>query len=309
MELHEIRYFLAVCETLNFTRAAERCNVTQPALTRAVQKLEEELGGLLFRREGRLTHLTDFGRLMRPRLEEVVARTEEAKRTAKSFLKLEDAPLTLGVMCTIGPMRFVSLLNEFRVAQPGIELTVVEGMPAKLSELLIEGEIDVALMAQPEPFDNRFEAKPLYRERFMVACSTGHRLEAKNAVDIAELDGESYLLRANCEYRDYLGELCRQRGFRTRRVFQSEREDWIQIMVAAGLGVSFIPEHSATMPGIVIRPILEPEVVREVSLVWMAGRRFSPAVAAFVRAVRAFPWSAAGQAARGQVPERGAPAG
>src|SRR5918912_1177244 len=100
MEMHQIRYFLAVCDELNFTRAAERCNVTHPALTRAIQKLEEELGGLLFRREGRLTHLTDFGRLMRPRLEEVIERTEEAKRTAQSFLKLQDAPLTLGVMCT-----------------------------------------------------------------------------------------------------------------------------------------------------------------------------------------------------------------
>jgi len=71
MEMHQIRYFLAVCETLNFTRAAENCNVTQPALTRAIQKLEDELGGLLFRRERHLTHLTDLGRLMRPQLEQV----------------------------------------------------------------------------------------------------------------------------------------------------------------------------------------------------------------------------------------------
>jgi DNA-binding transcriptional LysR family regulator len=293
MELHEVRYFLAVCDTLNFTRAAERCNVTQPALTRAIQKLEEEFGGLLFRREGRLTHLTDFGRLMRPRLEEVIARTEEAKRTAQSFLKLQDALLTLGVMCTIGPLQFVGFLNQFRCTHPGIEMTVVESVPAKLSALLLEGELDVAIMAQPEPFDERLEVKSLYRERFMVACPVGHRLEAKNAVDIAELDGESYLLRANCEFRDHLGELCRQRGFRVRRVFQSEREDWIQTMVAAGLGVCFLPEYSATVPGVVTRPILEPEVVRDVSIVWMAGRRFSPAVAAFVQAVRAFPWPAA----------------
>jgi LysR family transcriptional regulator, hydrogen peroxide-inducible genes activator len=105
MEMHQIRYFLAVCETLNFTRAAEQCNVTQPALTRAVQKLEEQLGGLLFRRERHLSHLTDLGRLMRPQLEQVWKQTEAAKTTARSFLKLEDAPLSLGVMCTIGPMR------------------------------------------------------------------------------------------------------------------------------------------------------------------------------------------------------------
>ena len=71
MEMHQVRYFLALCETLNFTRAAEICNVSQPALTRAVRKLEEELGGLLLRREHKLTHLTDFGRLVRPHLEQM----------------------------------------------------------------------------------------------------------------------------------------------------------------------------------------------------------------------------------------------
>ena len=76
--MHQIRYFLAVCETLNFTRAAESCNVTQPALTRAVQKLEEEMGGLLLRRERSRTHLTEFGQAMRPRLEEVLRNTEAA---------------------------------------------------------------------------------------------------------------------------------------------------------------------------------------------------------------------------------------
>src|SRR5437764_283177 len=83
MEMHQIRYFLAVAETLNFTRAAEKCNVTQPALTRAIQKLEEELGGLLLRRERNLTHLTDFGRLIRPHLEQLAVNAEAARSTAQ----------------------------------------------------------------------------------------------------------------------------------------------------------------------------------------------------------------------------------
>ena len=82
MEIHEVRYFLAVCDTLNFTKAAEQCNVTQPALTRAIQKLEGELGGLLFSRERGNTHLTELGRLMQPHLEEVMARTAAAKEQA-----------------------------------------------------------------------------------------------------------------------------------------------------------------------------------------------------------------------------------
>jgi len=113
MEVHQVRYFLAVCETLNFTRAAENCNVSQPALTRAVHKLEEELGGLLLRRENNLTHLTDFGRLVRPHLEQMIADAEAAKSTAKRFLQMDNAPINLGVMCSVGPIRFMSFLAEF----------------------------------------------------------------------------------------------------------------------------------------------------------------------------------------------------
>ena len=108
MELHEIRYFLALSRTLNFPKAAEACNVSQPALTRAVQKMEDELGGLLFSRERGNTHVTDLGRLLEPQLAQVVERTEAARNAAARFLRLEGAQLSIGVMCTIGPLRFVS---------------------------------------------------------------------------------------------------------------------------------------------------------------------------------------------------------
>jgi len=290
MEMHQVRYFLAVCDTLNFTRAAERCNVTQPALTRAIQKLEEELGGLLFRRERSLTHLTDLGRLMRPHLEQVLSETATAKRAAKGFLTLDGAALSLGVMCTIGPQRFMGFLAEFRARHPGIELTLTESVPPRLVELLMEGKLDVAVMAQPGPFEERFDVRPLYRERFVIAFPAGHRFEARNALSVADVDGENYLSRINCEYRDVLAELCAERGATVHRVYRSEREDWIQTMVAAGLGLCFMPEYSASHPGIVSRRVVDPAVEREVSLVTVAGRRFSPSVAAFVDAMRRYEW-------------------
>jgi LysR family hydrogen peroxide-inducible transcriptional activator len=292
MEMHQVRYFLAVAETRNFTRAAELCNVTQPALTRAVQKLEEELGGLLLRREHNLTHLTDFGRLISPHLEQLVANAEAAKSTAERFLKLENASISLGVMCTVGPARFMSFLAEFRKSQPGCELTIVEGVPERLADLLIEGRLDVAIMAQPDAFSDRLDVLPIYKERFCVAFPTGHRLEEKNAVTISDVKGETYLRRINCEYRDYLAEQCRACGFSVEVGFQSEREDWIQMAVAAGFGVCFLPEYSPTIPGIQTRVVVGPEVIREVSLVSIAGRRFSPVVASFTRAIRGYHWPA-----------------
>src|SRR5262244_4414460 len=134
MEMHQVRYFLAVAETLNFTRAAEHCNVSQPALTRAIQQLEEELGGLLLRRERKLTHLTDFGRLIEPHLRQLFADAEAAKTTAKRFLNLQQAQIRLGVMCTVGPARFMGFLAEFNRAHPGCDITLVEGVPSRLSD-------------------------------------------------------------------------------------------------------------------------------------------------------------------------------
>jgi DNA-binding transcriptional LysR family regulator len=290
MEMHEIRYFLAVCDTLNFTRAAERCNVSQPSLTRAIQKLEAELGGLLFRRERAATHLTDLGELVRPRLEQIAKDAATVRTTANSFLRMKDAPLSFGIMCTIGPLRCVGFLSRFQKEHPGIELTLTEETPARLTELLQEGKIDVAVMAQPDPFPERFDVHLLYRENFVVGFPPGHRFEAMNAVRVADVGGESYLSRINCEYYDQLTDICVKCDAPLKDAYRSEREDWIQSMVMAGMGICFLPEFSPTMPGLHTRRLIEPEVVREVSLATVSGRRFSPAVATFVKALKAYKW-------------------
>jgi DNA-binding transcriptional LysR family regulator len=290
MDLHHIRYFLAVCDTLNFTRAAEACNVTQPALSRAIQQLEQDVGGLLFRREHNVTQLTELGLLMRPRLQQVMNAVSSVKVEAKQFLTLENAQLTAGIMCTVGPTRFTGLLADFRLRYPGVSLRLIEGIPAKLIERLEKGEIDVALMASVDDFPERCIVTPLYRERFLLACPRGHRFTKQEAVRFADLDGENYLLRVNCEYRSTLAQVIKERGGNIHICYQSEREDWIQNMVAGGLGICFIPEFSAVVPGLELRPVVEPEVWREICLVTVAGRRMSPALSSFVKAVKQYPW-------------------
>jgi DNA-binding transcriptional LysR family regulator len=302
MELHEIRYFLALGRTLNFTRAAEACNVSQPALTRAIQKMEDELGGLLFSRERNNTHLTELGRLLEPHLTEVLARTQAAKETANRFLRLDSAHLRLGVMCTIGPVRFVSFLSRFRADNPGVGLTLTEQTPDQLCDLLAKGEIDVALMARPGGFDPPLQAQPLYAERFVIACSAGHPFARRNVVRVAELDGETYLSRINCEFRDQLGEICRAHGARIVRSYRSEREDWILTMVAAGMGVCFLPQFCNTVPGVISRPVIDPPIEREVALVTVSGRRWSPPLAAFVKAIRQYRWPEAAPLSLAELP-------
>lgn len=290
MEMTEIKYFLAVCDMLNFHRAAERCHVTQPALTRAVQKLETELGGQLFCRDKGRVELTEFGRLMRPHLKDVLERRDHARTVARSFLKLEAAPLTLGVMCTIGPVLFVAFLNAFREYHPGVEVTVVENVPPRLTELLLNGSLDVALMAQPDAFDPRLKVAPLYRERFGLAFPAGHPFEQRNTLHVTDVRDQTYLSRVNCEYRDYLIELCSEFGVGFHRGFRSEREDWIMTMVAAGMGICFLPEYSAIHPGICHRLVANPEVVRTVSAVSVEGRTLPPAAVAFIKQTSSYDW-------------------
>lgn len=292
MEMHQVRYFLAVCEESNFTRAAERCHVSQPALTMAIKKLEGELGGPLFHRERRRALPTRLGDLMRPRFEQLQHEAETALKDADSYLRLRKVPLVLGVMVTVGPARLSRLLAEFRHANPEVEVAVREGNAESLAKGLASGELDFAvlnLMGEAEP-DLRAEA--LYTERYMVLLPPGHALEGKDEIGLAELAGEDYVDRLACEMRDMVMATCAERQIELYAAYRSEREDWIQGMVMAGLGFAFMPEHSIIMGDIACRPLVDPVVERTVSLLSPAGRRFSPAAEAFARAARGHRWEA-----------------
>jgi LysR family transcriptional regulator, hydrogen peroxide-inducible genes activator len=124
MEMHQVRYFLAIAEELNFTRASERCNVTQPALSRAIKILEEELGGLLFRRERDLTRLTDLGHMVHPYLQSIYEHSSLVKRLSREFAS--KWPLKLGIMSTISPEEIVDLIANIRTRHPEVELKLCE---------------------------------------------------------------------------------------------------------------------------------------------------------------------------------------
>ena len=289
MEMHQVRYFLAVCEALNFTRAAEACHVAQPSLTAAIKKLEQELGGELFRRERSRTHLTDLGKLMRPHMEQVYAASEAAKADAYGFTTLEKAEIKLGVMSTIGPTQIVGFLTRLSQDIPAIELSIREAAGKDLITLLLEGEIDVGLIGLPS-FSDRLNAIPLYSERYTIAFAQGHAFEQMNTVPLSRLDGEDYLVRLHCEFADHFEAMGFEASHEVKVRYSSEREDWIQAMVLAGMGCTVMPEFLPLLPGIATRSLVEPEIARTISLVTVAGRRHSPAVGALVRLAHRYPW-------------------
>lgn len=290
MEMHQVRYFLALSESMNFTRAAEECNVSQPALTKAIRKLEEELGGQLFRRERQQTHLTDLGLLMKPHLEAVMAASQAARTEARGYQSMEKAPLRIGVMCTIGPRRLIRFFQRLEQDIPSLEVSLREGPGTWVVDLMIRGDFDLALLALPR-YPDRLDARPLFQERYVVAFPPGHRFESMNTIQLADLNGEDYLNRGNCEFADTMAlhhGTVPEPALRLR--YESEREDWIQSMILAGMGCAIMPEDLPIMPGLQTRELVHPAVSREVSLVSVAGRCFSPAVRAVMSLAERFDW-------------------
>jgi LysR family transcriptional regulator, hydrogen peroxide-inducible genes activator len=291
MEMHQIRYFIEAARTRNFTRAAEACCVSPPSLLRAIKLLEEEFGGKLFNRERANTHLTELGKIALPHLQQVLKEAQDAKAKTKDFLGRESSNLSLGIMCTVAPHLFVELTRNFRERHPGISLKLLDATAQKLQASLLAGELEAAIYCIPGSEDHRrIHTLPLFEERMVIAVAKNSPLARKKAITGADLNGEPYLDRINCEVGDFGERQFAAFDSTSPTTFQSERDDWVLAMVAAGLGYGFLPESSASFPGVVARPLVRPDITRTVNLATVRGRMHTPAVGAFVREVMRTPW-------------------
>jgi DNA-binding transcriptional LysR family regulator len=290
MEIFQVKYALAASRLLNFTKAAAECNVSQPALTKAIKTLEEELGAPLFHREAKRIVLSDFGRSLLPHFRNIVEETAATRAIAENFRLLDKVPIRLGVMSTIGPVRLSRFLAKFQKEFQGVEVAVSEASVDDLKTKLDNAELDLAVMNTLGNLRENFSARELYKERYIVIFPPDHRLAIFNAIKLSDLSGEPYVDRLSCEMREMVMGVCRDKNVNLYARFRSEREDWVQAMVLARIGFAFMPECSVTLPELLQRPLIEPEVTRVISLVHVPGRRFTPATAALVRAAQNFDW-------------------
>jgi DNA-binding transcriptional LysR family regulator len=290
MELFQIRYVLATAETLNFTRAAERCNVSQPALTKAVKGLEEELGTPIFTREGKRVRVSDFGRSILPTLRQTQDQAERAKAIAQEHRLLDKVPVRLGVLGTIGSVRIARYLAAFQSRFEGVEVEVTEAPVPELLNRLDEGRLDLAIVNPCDRVPKSFHAHPLYSEKYVAVLPPGDPLAERNSVALKDLSGRTYVDRLSCEMREMFMAVCADRDVELYARFRSEREDWVQAMVLARIGIAVMPEYSVTVPDLLQRPITDPQISRTIALVSVPGRPFSQSTAAFVRTALAFSW-------------------
>ena len=290
MEMSQIRYVLAAARTLNFTKAAVNCNVSQPALTKAIKTLEAQLGAPLFHREGKRVLVSEFGKSMLPHLRQIMAEAEAAQMLADNFKLLNEVPVRVGVMSTLGHVRLSRFLAKYQKDYKGVEVTVSEASVSELKSRLEEGDLDVAVLNPLDGLGEAFSVTDLYQERYVVIFPPGHALSKLNAIKLSDLSGQPYVDRLACEMREMVMEVCQDMDVELYARFRSTREDWIQAMVLARIGFAFMPEYSVTLPELLQRPLVEPEVTRTISLVSVPGRPFSPAVSAFVRSAQNFDW-------------------
>ena len=257
MTLTELKYIVAVARERHFGRAAEACHVSQPTLSVAIKKLEEELEVKLFERSANEISLTALGGEIVRQAQSVLEQAAGIKEIAKRGKDPLAGPLRLGVIYTIGPYLLPDLVRQVIDQAPQMPLMLQENFTVKLLEMLRTGEIDCAIMAEPFP-DAGLATAPLYDEPFMAAVPNHHPLAQRNAVTAQELKAETMLLlgTGHC-FRDHVLEVCPEfarfasNAEGIRRSFEGSSLETIKHMVAAGMGVTLVPRLSVPSEALV----------------------------------------------------------
>jgi DNA-binding transcriptional LysR family regulator len=288
--MHQIRYFLAVSETLNWTRAAERCNVAQPSLTRAIKALESELGGELFRRERALSHLTELGHRMLPMLRQCYETAITAKMVAASIRKGEAAPLTVAISQTVPLEPFTPTLRELSRVLPGLQLNLRRGSGAEVAEYLKLGTVELAIAGPLDETWSRLNAFPLFDEPFDLVVSRAHRLAGSNAVEFKDLASETFLTNPDCEMAEELRAWLKAYGILETATYRVAAREDLLALLRADLGVAIIPVGAVETSALCRIPLKQLNLVRKVSVYTVAGRHRAIACATLINLLRAADW-------------------
>jgi len=289
MEMHQIRYFLAVSKSLNFTRAAEECHVAQPSLSRAVRKLEEELGGDLFRRERGQTHLTDLGRKMQPLLRQAYESAAEAKEQAAKYQSTELSPLRVGLSKTFPMDLIMPSLAELARALPGLDLLMMRADAGGILGALKAGDIELGIAATIIGADwDRLDRWHLFEEGFVLIGSP-EPVDAR--LPLSALAGLSLIKRPYCENRPAFEEVLAAQGIAMVNQHEVSGDDDVDTLVGGRLGVALMPASAARASGYPMTVVEDLNVTRTVEVYGVFGRQRSVAASSLVKLLRAADWS------------------
>jgi LysR family hydrogen peroxide-inducible transcriptional activator len=277
MTLTELKYIVAVARERHFGRAAEACHVSQPTLSVAVKKLEEELDVKLFERGANEVSTTPLGEQIVRQAQQVIEQAAAIREIAKTGKDPVSGPLRLGVIYTVGPYLLPDLVRQAIERVPQMPLVLQENFTARLLDMLRTGDLDCAILAEPFP-DTGLAVAPLYDEPFLAAVPRTHPMASRESITAEELKNETMLLlgTGHC-FRDHVLEVCPEYArFSSgaegiRKSFEGSSLETIKYMVASGMGVTVVPRLSVpaeAQPHVAYVPFSEPVPTRRVVLVW-----------------------------------------
>jgi len=290
LKLKDLRYLVAIADQRHFGRAAARCCVSQPTLSAQLKKLEENLGVQLIERAPNNVSLTAVGEQIVARARRIIAASEEVVALAASQRDPLAGRLRVALLPTIGPYLLPHVMRALRKALPRLELRLYEQQTAPMLEKLHAGELDLGILALPVELAG-LESRELYREAFVVALPEKHRLAARAALRPADLEGEKLLLleEGHC-LRDQALEVCGHTAVAEGEEFRATSLETLRQMVAAGAGVTLLPELASRgaysgARGVDVRPFARPAPVRHVGAVWRRSSARRTAIEAVTRVI------------------------
>lgn len=265
MELYQLRHFVAVAETGSFTRAAERCYVTQPALSGSIARLEEDLGTKLFERTKRSVALTDAGRLLLNDSVSILKACSQLKADIRGSSATKR--LRLGLVTTFPTHKIASLLTALRADLAGLDIEIAEGNTAELDEKLAANKLDVALTIINNKPAEAVMQMPIYQERYMLFAAVGHPFANKKELRLEDLTAQNFIVRTSCEGYLATSALFREQKVRTKVVCKTQHDDRALELVRSGIGIALLPELFDA-PGVTKIPIIDLKKHRTLGLKW-----------------------------------------
>ncbi len=271
MELHQLRYFVAVVENGTFSRAAERVHVAQPSLSQQIRKLENELGQPLFNRLGRSVELTEGGRQLLTRAREILRNVDDTQRQLQESSSGEATTLTFGALPMIAPYFLPPVMERFHREQPNVTLCLQEELTSRLVQEVIDGQLDFAIVALPIN-DPRLREEDLFAEPFFVVVPRDHRLaKRKGAVTFKDLKNEAFILLHDMHrLGDKIMRICRHNEYQPDVLIRTLQLDTMHQFVARGFGISIVPAMARKENGgePVYRPLSGKNATRRVGVIW-----------------------------------------
>jgi DNA-binding transcriptional LysR family regulator len=290
MDLRQLRYLVALADERQFTRAAAREHIAQPALSQQIRRLEDEVGIALVERTTRKVALTSAGELLVARARRVLAELDATRAELDAIKGLQTGHLTVGAMHTMGPVDLSLALATFHDRHPGVDLTVREDSSEELAEMLRDDKLDLAFLSVTERIESHgLGLHQLVSEELVVILPSDHPLGRRRRLRMVELGSEQFIsFREGARLRELLVSAGRSSGFEPRVTLESNESERIRRLVSRGLGVAILPRSEAGGPEaeIAVATLTEPALTRDITLAWREDRRHSPAAAEFLRVAR-----------------------